>query len=104
MPRMVSTASTARRPGQAARGGKTPASGQAKTRRRTSRPWLSSNASKQGRSDPPSANAFAANQAFTSAWGLLAVALEGQQVVAAPIGDALGDPGLAGERVQAHQA
>ena len=81
---MVSTASTACRPGQSARVAKTPASGQANTRRRTSRPWLSSNASKQGRSDPPSANAFAANQAFTSAWAFLPVALEGQQVVAAP--------------------
>ena len=72
---MASTASTARRPGQSSRVVKTPASGQAKTRRRTSRPWLSSNASKQGRSDPPSANAFAANQAFTSACAFLRLPL-----------------------------
>ena len=32
------------------------------------------------------------------------VALEGEQVVAAPARDPLGDPGLAGERVEAHQA
>ncbi len=64
---MVSTASTALRSGQPASVPKTPTSGQAKTRRRTSRPWPSSNASKKGRNGAPSAKAFAANQAFTSA-------------------------------------
>ena len=72
---MVSTASTAFRPGQSASVAKTPASGQANTRRRTSRPWFSSNASKHGRSDPPSAKAFAANQAFTSAWAFFRLPL-----------------------------
>src|SRR4051794_19451116 len=75
MPRMVSTASTARRPGQSSRVVKTPTSGQAKTRRRTSRPWPSSNASRQGRSDPPSAKALAANQALTSAWAFFRLPL-----------------------------
>jgi hypothetical protein len=70
-PRMVSTASTALMPGQAARVAKALTSGQANSRRRTRRPWLSSNASKQGRSGAPSAKALAANQALTSAWAFL---------------------------------
>src|SRR4051812_18025170 len=53
MPRMVSTATTVASPGQSARAADGARAVPANTRRRTSRPWPSSNASKQGRSGPP---------------------------------------------------
>ena len=55
---MVSTATTVASPGQAARVTNGARSVLAKTRRRTRRPWPSSNASKQGRSGAPSGKAL----------------------------------------------
>ena len=72
---MVSTATTVASPGQSARAANGARSVQANTRRRTSRPWPSSNASKHGRSGAPSAKALAANQAFTSACAFLRLPL-----------------------------
>src|SRR3954463_12544619 len=101
MPRVGWTAATAASPGQSWRVVNGARSVQANTRRRTRRPWLSSNASKQGRSGAPSAKALAANHALTSACAFLRFAFQGEQVIAAAAHDPLRDPRLAGERVQA---
>ncbi len=68
MLRIVSVASTVARPGQSRSVAKQLASGQANTRRRTRRSYMSPNASKQGRRPASRLKACSANQPCTSLW------------------------------------
>src|SRR3954447_23842114 len=98
---MVSAPAPVASPGQSASAPKPPRSAQAKTRRRTSRPWLSSNASKQRRAEREGVRG---EPGLDLGVLLPAVAFQGQQVVAAAGHDPPGDRRLTGERVQADQA
>src|SRR3954470_22077911 len=97
---MVSTASTVRNPGQARSASRLAASGQANPRRRTSRPWLSSKASKTG----PVGETVLLTTLLYRQKRLALIGLEDQQIIRVPVQDPASDRLLAAHGIQSHNA
>src|SRR3954451_15727187 len=104
MPRMVSTARTARRAGQSFRGVRTPTSGAADPPPAHQPAVAVVERVEDGTERPAEREGDGGEPRLHLRVDLLPGALEREQVGAAPIHDPPGDPRLAGERVQAHQA